>query len=152
MKKNTTVNSRGTFYVYDGTVNNLTVNSDGYVILHSGSVLSGQIDLYGASEMYVVGNNINASKAVINFHTETQKTSDDFFINNYWDECVGLAGLQGGSYVITVDATQDYGIYKIAEGAAGFNKTVSVRNTSGTTLGTLTVQGGMLVSGTSGYA
>ena len=45
---------------------------------------------------------------------------------------------------ITVNAEQAYGAYLLAGNAAGFNKTITVNDTTGTTLGTLTVNGDSL--------
>ena len=56
-----------------------------------------------------------------------------------------------GSYTLTVDGTEAAGDYKLAEGATGFDQTITVVNTSGTTLGTLTVAGGKTTIGGRDY-
>ena len=43
---------------------------------------------------------------------------------------------------LTVSGTQAEGSYKLIEGGSSFNRTITVKNTSGTELGTLTVGGG----------
>ena len=50
-------------------------------------------------------------------------------------------------YTLTVAGSQKNGRYKLAENAAGFNQTISVRNTSGKSLGTLTVGSSTYIGG-----
>ncbi|MBO4512817.1 MAG: AIDA repeat-containing protein [Victivallales bacterium] len=149
----TVVTSRGCLIGY-GEINGLTINSSGYAYIYGGAVFSGSIDLYDASQIYVVEDGIDASNAIFNFHVETHKTDDDFFVSIPWynEDYVGVRGVQGGTFVITVDSSQDYGIYKIAQGAAAFNKTITLKNESGAELGVMTVNGDMLVSDGVGYA
>ena len=52
----------------------------------------------------------------------------------------GLSIIRGiPLYTLTVDGMQVSGVYRLADGAAGFNKTISVVNASGVSLGSLPV-------------
>ena len=53
-------------------------------------------------------------------------------------------------WTLTVSGTQDEGTYNLIEDATGFDKTITVKNTLGTTLGTLLL-GGPLVYGATSY-
>ena len=50
-----------------------------------------------------------------------------------------VSGWTGAVFTLTVDGFQANGTYSLAENASGFNKTISVMNTSGTQLGSLAV-------------
>ena len=52
---------------------------------------------------------------------------------------VNLASAANADFTLTVKDSQANGTYKLATGANGFNKTITVKNTAGTDLGTLAV-------------
>ena len=125
---NTTVSSGGSLLILSGgTANSATVNSKGTLRCSSGGRMTGQMTfLTGA----VVS---GGSGAVLDFDISGLSSDAAARVNN-------LALTRGVfSYTLTVSASQTEGIYTLAEGAAGFGKEISVLNTSGRALGTLTV-------------
>ena len=127
----TTVNSGGSMFVSTGgTADTTTVNDDGWLEVFSGGKLTGQTFL--AKEANVVS---AYEGAIVDFDISGLTPEDGARIND-------LSLIQGTpDYTLTVSANdaQTTGIYTIAEGASGFNSTLSVRNTLGESLGTLAV-------------
>ncbi len=110
-----------------GVVNGVTVNSGGSLLAYNGAKLTGWMTFEaGAKIIPFVG-------SVLNFDLAQTAAGADALAND-------LSILMGTpSYTLTVDGTQANGTYNLAGGAAGFNKTITVTNTAGESLGTLTV-------------
>jgi len=146
-----------------GIAGNVTVNKDGAVYVSEGGLLNGAIvnedgvvDIYGTLNGVTVANNgwisvsgkltgkmtfetganVNADPgAILDFDLTQTAPGADALVND-------LSFIMGDgdfSYTLTVDGTETAGDYKLAENAAGFDKTITVVNTSGTTLGTISV-------------
>ena len=140
---------RGKIYVIGGTANTTTVSSDGNMTVYDGGVANGAtVKAYGGLEIHDGGkltgkmsfeDNAVVSAyegSIIDFDISGVSPNNDPFVNN-------LSLVQGTpTCTLTVSGSEATGDYKLAEGAAGFNKTIKVVNTLGTELGTLTVDGG----------
>ena len=160
---NTTVNDFGYIYVSSGgTINSTTLNS-GYFDVSSGgtanntTVNNGRLIVSGTAnnttvnggELYVYGGKLTGQTTIANgayvlFVSSTPIL--DFDISTLAPGAVArinnLSRLRiwsGAIFTLTVSGSQANGIYKLAEGASGFNNTISVVNPSGSQLGTLTV-------------
>ena len=113
-----------------GTACNTTMMVLGYLYISSGGVHRGTLrNSAGFVSAY--------SGAVIDFTVSEMSSSDDYLINN-------LSWIKGApTYTITVSANQSNGVYKLAQGAANFNKTITVGD--GTVdYGTLSANGSVL--------
>ena len=127
-----TVNSGGALNVYfGGMASNTVVNSDGHLFISSGAVLRGDLILGGSASLLGAA---DAAGADVTFAVDQRSTEDDYIVND-------LAYLDARSFTVTVKTDQAAGTYKLASGAAAFNKTVSVKTATGSALGTLTVGG-----------
>ena len=128
----TTVNSSGRMYISSGGVaNRTTVNSWGSMYISSGGTHCGSLQIASGATVSAY------SGAVIDFTVSGMSSADDYLIND-------LSLIYGApTYTITVSANQSNGVYKLAQGAATFNKTITVGN--GTVdYGTLSANGSVL--------
>ena len=155
----TTVNSGGCTYIYSGGVaNSITVNSAGTMQISNGGVATGTVvnsqgklsilsgGIHRGTLQIVSGGTVSAYQgSVIDFSVSGRTTGDTYLIND-------LSQITGApSYTITVSADQSFGTYKLAAGASAFNGSITVRNTGGTSYGTLSV-GNVLVCNDVKYA
>jgi autotransporter passenger strand-loop-strand repeat protein len=139
---NTTVNENGEFYVSDGGVaDGITVNENGTMVVSGGGKLTGQMAFEnGASVSMLEG-------AILDFDLSRTEADAEALVN-------GLSVIQGKTlYTLTVadDWEPGYYTYTLAEGADGFNGTISVVNRAGETLGTFTV-GETITAGYNDYS
>ncbi len=160
LAKNTTVNTNGLFLVNQGGLaENTTVNA----------IAGGGISIYGTANGVTIANggaiNVNAGGKVtgkITFETGADITAEAGAILNFdltqtapgADALVNdlsFALAQPFSYTLTVDGTEAAGDYKLAENATGFDKTITVVNTSGVTLDTITIAEGTKTIGGRDY-
>jgi autotransporter passenger strand-loop-strand repeat protein len=137
----TTVNSRGSMFVSGGgTVNSTTVTSDGRLHLFSGGKATGKMLFErGAGAKMDEG-------SILDFDLTSTSAGAAALVND-------LSRIQGTPlYTLTVDMELKPGSYSylLADGAAGFNGTISVMNKAGESFGTLTV-GETLKAGYSDY-
>ncbi len=128
--KDTTVNSFGFLYVSrGGVVNSATINSGGRLYIYPGGIITGKMTF--ESEAIV---NID-KEAILNFDISEHTPETGTCVNN-------LLLIQGTpSYSLTISDEQEKGVYILADGALGFDSVITVQNTLGESLGTLTVDG-----------
>ena len=129
----TAVNSYGRMCVSSGGVaNSTTVNSRGSMYVFSGGKVTGMLTLAsGAVVLAYAG-------GIIDFDVSRTSANDTARVND-------LSLIQGApDYTITVSASQAPGEYRLADGAAGFDRTVTV-TTDTAALGTLSVGGTITV-------
>ena len=136
----TTVESGGRFIVQSGGVTaETTIGSGGRMYVSSGGTATGRLNLKnGASATFNDG-------SVLNFDLSCLTPGGSACVND-------LSRITGGQpvYTLTLSGTQAKGSYKLAGGAAGFNKTISVRDENGVKLGSLKVKG-TLATGNAAY-
>jgi autotransporter passenger strand-loop-strand repeat protein len=127
----TTVNPGGRVTVgYAGLVNSFTLNSGGTMHLSAGAKATGLITIENGAYFYA------DPDTIFNFDLSGLSPDNSAPVN-------GLSFVQGApTFTLTVTGTLDEGTYKVAEGAAGFDKTITVVNTSGRALGTVAVADG----------
>ena len=131
--ENTTIEGGGQVWINSGgIVKGLTICNGGEVIIDKGGKITGKMTfedgaVVSASSSYV---------AIIDFDlAQTTAGAEEALVNN-------LSLIKGApKYTLTVDGTQEYGKYKLADGAAGFSGTITVVNTSDEALGTISVGG-----------
>ena len=126
---NTNIYSKGATSVYDGaTASNTSIGSGGYLEVYSGAKLTGalQIDKGGTATIFDGG--------ILDFDLSSISPGAAARVND-----LSRINYSAPVYTLTVAGTQKNGKYKLIENAAGFNQTISVRNTSGKSLGTLKV-------------
>ena len=144
--KKTAINRAGSLYVLDGgRAENTTVNetgalhvsqggvADGFVVMPNGSVTVSGGTLTGWI-MLAAGATVSTFEgATIDFDL-AQAAGTAPLVNN-------LSLIDGApAFTLTVTGSETVGsTYYLAGSAAGFDKTITVKNASGTTLGTLTV-------------
>ena len=135
---NTTVISGGSMLVSSaGVANNITINSQGCVRICSGGKITGLTTLESRAVFTL-------ESAILDFNISELNPEAGARVNN-------LAIIQGTPvYTLTVSAEQTEGVYTLAEGAEGFNSTITVQNALGETFGTLAV-GETLSVGTMDY-
>ena len=124
---NTTVNSGGRIIIYNGGVANSTaVRNCGSMYISSGGAHRGSLQIVSGAVVSAY------SGSVIDFTLSNRTTADPALINN-------LALISGApNYTITVSNKQIAGNYKLAEGASGFNNSVSIY-ADGVALGNVSV-------------
>jgi len=124
----TTVNGFGWIFVdKGGVVLSTTVNADGYLGIAAGGMHTGTLTIADGAVVSAYAGSI------INFDISTAAPENEVLVND-------LSRIQGTpDYAITVSSSQVSGSYHLAGGAAGFDKTITVVNTSGAELGTLKV-------------
>ena len=164
----TTVNSKGTLYINSGVATGTTVNSNGdlglygtnniasdttvndggYFIAVTGNTANGVVVSSGGSlnlaggkltgkAVFETGAIVTKGGATVDFDLTQTTPGADPLVND-----LSFVMVSSTIYTLTVDGTEAEGKYNLAGGATGFNETITVFNTSGTELGTLTVAGG----------
>ena len=116
------------------------VMSGGTLIFSSGAILTGTINAAGT---ITVKNGATVSNGTLNFNLVDLKAGNRVILND-------MSLLAGANYSITVSGSQAEGSYKLANGAGAFNGTITVKNESGNTLGSLSI-GGTLNAGGNSY-
>jgi len=134
MADSTTVSSGGSFIVSGGgTALHTDVSSGGTAIItdarsfsgtvHGGGIITGRFDCKGITF---------ASGAILDIGIAGLDPGADALIGN-------LSLANGAIFTLTVSDAQADGVYSLADGAAGFDKTISVVDASGDSIGTLKV-------------
>ena len=127
MANNTTVNSIGWLEIRrGGTADETKVKSDGSMYVSSKGKITGEM-------VFEDGAIVSAEEgAIFDFDISGLTAEAGARVNN-------LAIIRGTPvYTLTVSAEQAKGVYTLAEGAAGFDSTITVQNTLGDELGMLT--------------
>ena len=102
--------------IFGGSAVFTTVNSGGNMVISSGGVHSGSLIIQDGGSVTV------QDGGIIDFTLTGRTPNDDYLINN-------LALISGTpNYTITVSADQEYGVYKLAQGANSFTQTISIGN------------------------
>ena len=110
-----------------GVVKDVTVVAGGGLFLYGGGRFTGTMNLEGGADVSAGGG------AILDFDLTQIPAGEEARIND-------LSIIRGTPvYTLTVSADQKAGNYALADGAAGFNSTISAFNPAGDTLGTLTV-------------
>jgi len=119
---------RGYMYISSGGTANSTTINDGYMNISSGGVHRGSLQIES-------GATVSAHKgAKIDFNVADRKTEDGYLIND-------LSLIQGApTYTITVSAEQEFGTYKLAQGADNFTRTLTIGEGT-SNYGSITVNG-----------
>ena len=129
-----------------GRAEALAVSSGGTVQVCRGGVVNG-LDSYSGS-LYVsaggraTGRMYFLGDSVVSFDSGSTLDFDiSIFTPGGTAACVNNLSFVTGTpdYTLTVGAGQEEGAYKLANNAAGFNRTVTVKDAEGTSLGTLKV-------------
>jgi autotransporter passenger strand-loop-strand repeat protein len=126
---NTNIFSKGYTSVFSGaTASNTSIGSGGYLEVYSGGKITGalQIDKGGTATIFDGG--------ILDFNLSSVSPGAAARVND-------LSRINYGSpvYTLTIAGSQKNGKYKLIENAPGFSQTISVRNASGSSLGTLKV-------------
>ena len=136
----TTVNGGNLWVSSGGTACGVAVNNGGKLIVSGGGKLTGKMTFGNTAEYYIYDG------AIIDFDLAKTSPENAALVND-------LSVINGTpKYTLTVSGGEADGTYRLADGASGFNKTITVRNTSGAELGTLTVGGGAQEFGEVQYA
>ena len=124
---NTTVNSSGWMRIYFGGVaNSTTVNTNGSMYISSGGKHTGTLQMANGAIVSAY------ARSIIDFTVADRTVEDDYLINN-------LSLITGTpTYTITVSAEQEYGTYKLAQGASDFTGSITIGNDT-TNYGSITV-------------
>ena len=118
-----------------GAAENLAVQSGGKLLVSRGGVLRGELDFADGAVVSALAG------AEIRFDLAGRSAGDDALIRN-------LTAVQGTpDLTITVAADQAAGVYRLAEGAADFARTVTIGSSDGDR-GSLAVGGSILLAGT----
>ena len=135
MANSTTINVGGLLWVdNDGTGNNFTISNGGRLQVNAEGKITGWMEVYDGAVVSVYG--------TVDFDlTKTSTGATSSLLNNFYLLDNSGMSIRPNAYMLTIDGTQNGGSYKLADGAAGFNKTMTVQNTAGTELGTITVGG-----------
>ncbi|MBR6239840.1 MAG: AIDA repeat-containing protein, partial [Lentisphaeria bacterium] len=129
-----------------GRAEGLSVSSGGTVQVYRGGIVNG-LDSYSGS-LYVsaggraTGRMYFLGDSVVSFDDGSMLNFDiSIFSPGGTTACVNDLSFVTGTpdYTLTVGAGQEEGEYKLANNAAGFNRTVTVKDAEGTSLGTLKV-------------
>ncbi len=126
---NTNIFSKGNTSVCSGGVaSNTSVGSGGYLEVYSGGKVTGelQIDKGGTATIFDGG--------ILDFNLTSVSPGAAARVND-----LSRISCNSPVYTLTVAGTQANGEYALIENAAGFDRTISVLNTSGKSLGTLAV-------------
>ena len=117
--------------IHSGTTAlNTTVNDGAYLYLSSGGKLTGRTTVEAGAKIYCY------ASAIVDFDLTQTSPGAEALINNF--SVIELTP----TFTITVSGTAAYGEYTLAKGVAGFNKTITVMNTSGAELGTISIEDG----------
>ena len=137
----TQVLAGGTATIFSkATASGGNVMSGGTLIFSSGAILTGTLNAAGT---ITVKNGATVSNGTLNFNLVDLKAGNRVILND-------MSLLTGANYSITVSGSQAEGSYKLANGARAFNGTITVKNESGNTLGSLSI-GGTLNAGGNSY-
>ena len=137
----TLVLAGGTATIFSkATASGGNVMSGGTLIFSSGAILTGTLNAAGT---ITVKNGATVSNGTLNFNLVDLKAGNRVILND-------MSLLAGANYSITVSGSQAEGSYKLANGAGAFNGTITVKNESGNTLGSLSI-GGTLNAGGNSY-
>ena len=131
------IRKRGNAVVFSGgIVSGASVEKTGILEVESGGKLTGRIEVEsGASVGFEEG-------GILNFDLTGTTAGAEMALLNDWSV------LQGAPiYTLTVNGTEENGKYTLAAGAAKFNDTISVVNTSGESIGTLTLGETTMIGG-----
>ena len=114
----------------EGVLRDPRVSSGASVMISSGGIVTGRYDILNGAVVSA------AAGATVDFDLHrTSAGAAGALLSN-------LSLISGTpNYSLTVDGTQSVGSYKLAGGAAGFNKALTVKDSAGTELGTITVDG-----------
>ena len=115
-----------------GYAGNTTVKNGGVVYVHSGGTVGGSLSIENGGSVNV------SSGGIVDFALQGRTAGADYLIND-------ISAISGSpNYTVTVSANQAEGTYRLAQGAEDFTGTVTVRNTNGTSYGTVTANGDTL--------
>ena len=126
--RNTAVESGGSFHVdSSGTADGVSIGRGGKLQIEKTGRLTGRMS-------FGKGATVTASSGtILDFDLTRTSAGEAALVND-------LSVVKGGLlYTLMVDGAQGTGSYKLAEGAAGFNGTISVVNAAREALGTLAV-------------
>ncbi len=128
--ENTTVLEDGNMVIFSGGIaSGISVDDEGILSVEAGGTVTGQILLEDEANVTF------EEGAILNFDLTGTTAGTEALVND-------LSVIQGTpSFTLTVDGTEAAGIYSLAEGAEGFTGTISIGNTAGEALGTLTLEG-----------
>ena len=128
LAKKTTIDDGGLQTVMNGgTALDTTVLSGGMMFVTSGGKTTGRMTLDDDAVVSAFNGGI------VDFDISSLVPANTALVNN-------LSVIQGAPvYTLTVSPDTASGLYRLADGAAAFNQTVSVMDTNGTNLGTLTI-------------
>jgi len=137
----TVVSSGGGLYIYSGGIaNSTTVKESGRIYIYSGGIISGTLDLSAGALVSAY------EGSIIELDISTLKPQNPALISD-------ISLVHGTpDYNVTVSKTQTEGIYSLAGGAVGFNRTITVSTAAGEEIGTITVGGEELISPDYAYA
>ena len=126
----TSINTGGAMYASSGAVIDSLFVASGGSAAFDGATLTGQ-QAYAGS--VVLSGTVDAENAKISLDISSRTTEADFIIND-------LSLLNINTFSVTVSASQNEGIYKLAAGAENFTGTISVHILGETTSrGTISV-------------
>ena len=112
-----------------GVLRHVRVSSGASVMISSGGIVTGRYNILNGAVVSA------AAGATVDFDLHQTSAGAAALLSN-------LSLISGTpNYSLTVDANQAIGSYKLAGGAAGFNKTITVKDSAGTELGTIKVDG-----------
>ena len=149
----TTVCSGGELYISSGGSAVNTTVQDGRHTVGSGGVTINPAVRGSWAELVVSNGGKITGK--MNFNGTVFADCEAVFEFNIANTSAGAAALVNDLscvvglpiYTLTVNGNQTNGTYKLAEGASGFNRTISIVNTSGTKLGSVGVGKSVTISG-----
>ncbi len=126
---NTTIYSYGWLYIkLNGTANNTAVYSNGSMYISSGGTHHGTLQIESGAKVSA------SAGAKIDFTVSERSSEDNYLIND-------ISLIQGApTYTITVATDQEYGTYKLAQGAGNFSGSITI-GTEETAFGSITVNG-----------
>ena len=131
--ENVRVESDGNYRVFTGaTANGFIVSSGGTMWVKPGGKMTGQMTIENGANVDV---QFYGTGAVIDFDVSEVGPGSAPRLN----DLSLVTGWNTANFTLTVSGTQGNGTYALAGGAADFNKTITVQNTLGTTLRTLTL-------------
>jgi len=124
---NQTTVAKGSLTIFSGGTADSVVVSGGSLYISSGGKLTGRILCVGGGISVLSG-------SILDFDLTQTSQGAGARINDF-------AKIHGTGYTVTltVNADQADGVYKLAEGAANFDQTITVVNMAGDELGTLAV-------------
>ena len=136
---NATTVAAGTLAVYEGGIADSLEMTHGTAEIHDGGVLTGEVSIKHDAVVSAYDGGI------VDFDISDVAPGSAPRIND-------LSAIVGTpSFTITVSATQTAGVYALADGAAGFAGTITVKTDAGATLGKVSL-GANLKSGVYTYA